>query len=156
VGRALSFIGDGRPERRMREHGVLQHLILRATAGDDEALSDLVAEVEPFLHRGAGIRMRNRADFERLRMKVGASDICQSVLRELTDLRKTCATYCDEHVPESSVEILGHSVGGINVPPLCPPRPLLWDGRGRLTRRTTAGGGCPTFGAGQGREERDA
>jgi hypothetical protein len=24
------------------------------------------------------------------------------------DLRKTCATYHDEHVPESSVEILGH------------------------------------------------
>ena len=32
---------------------------------------------------------------------------------ELKDLRKTCATYHDEHVPESSVEILGHSVGGI-------------------------------------------
>jgi hypothetical protein len=26
---------------------------------------------------------------------------------------KTSATYHDEHVPESSVEILGHSVGGI-------------------------------------------
>jgi hypothetical protein len=32
---------------------------------------------------------------------------------ELKDLRKTCATYHDEHVPVSSVEILGHSVGGI-------------------------------------------
>jgi hypothetical protein len=32
---------------------------------------------------------------------------------ELKDLRKTCATYYDEHVPESSVETLGHSVGGI-------------------------------------------
>ena len=31
----------------------------------------------------------------------------------LKDLRKTCATYYDEHMPESSVEILGHSVGGI-------------------------------------------
>ena len=31
----------------------------------------------------------------------------------LKDLRKTCATYHDEHVPESSIEILGHSVGGI-------------------------------------------
>jgi hypothetical protein len=31
----------------------------------------------------------------------------------LKDLRKTCATYHDEHVPESSVEILGHSVAGI-------------------------------------------
>jgi hypothetical protein len=32
---------------------------------------------------------------------------------ELKDLRKTCATYYDAHVPESSVEIHGHSVGGI-------------------------------------------
>jgi hypothetical protein len=32
---------------------------------------------------------------------------------ELKDLRKPCATYDDEHVPESSVEILGHSVRGI-------------------------------------------
>jgi len=31
----------------------------------------------------------------------------------LKDLRKTCATYYDEHVPESSIEILGHSVAGI-------------------------------------------
>lgn len=31
----------------------------------------------------------------------------------LKDLRKTCVTYYDEHVPESSIEILGHSVGGI-------------------------------------------
>jgi hypothetical protein len=31
----------------------------------------------------------------------------------LKDLRKTCTTYYDEHMPESSVEILGHSVGGI-------------------------------------------
>ena len=31
----------------------------------------------------------------------------------LKDLRKTAATYYDQHVPESSVEILGHSAGGI-------------------------------------------
>ncbi len=31
----------------------------------------------------------------------------------LKDLRKTCATYYDEHMPESSVEILGHSAPGI-------------------------------------------
>lgn len=31
----------------------------------------------------------------------------------LKDLLKTCARYYDEHVPESSIEILGHSVGGI-------------------------------------------
>jgi integrase len=34
-------------------------------------------------------------------------------LWELKDLRKTCATYHDEHVPESSVENLGHSLGSI-------------------------------------------
>ena len=32
---------------------------------------------------------------------------------ELKDFRKTWATYYDEHMPESSIEILGHSVGGI-------------------------------------------
>lgn len=31
----------------------------------------------------------------------------------LKDLRKTCATYYDEHLPESSIEILGHSVSGV-------------------------------------------
>lgn len=31
----------------------------------------------------------------------------------LKDLRKTCATYYDEHMPESAIEILGHSVGGV-------------------------------------------
>jgi hypothetical protein len=32
----------------------------------------------------------------------------------LKDLCKTCATYYDEHVPKSSIEmILGHSVAGI-------------------------------------------
>jgi len=33
--------------------------------------------------------------------------------RTVKDLRKTCATYYDEHLPESSIEILGHSVAGI-------------------------------------------
>ena len=31
----------------------------------------------------------------------------------LKDLRKTCATYYDANIPESSIEILGHSVGSI-------------------------------------------
>ena len=31
----------------------------------------------------------------------------------IKDLRKTCATFYDEHMPESSIEILGHSVGGV-------------------------------------------
>ena len=31
----------------------------------------------------------------------------------LKDLKKNCATHYDAHVAESSIEILGHSVGGI-------------------------------------------
>jgi len=31
----------------------------------------------------------------------------------LKDLRKTCATYYDVHVPESSIEILGHALSGV-------------------------------------------
>jgi len=34
-------------------------------------------------------------------------------LQKMALLGKTCATYYDEHVPESAIEILGHSVGGI-------------------------------------------
>jgi len=41
---------------------------------------------------------------------VETGELQPSVLR---DLRKTCATYYDEHVLESSVEILGHSAGGV-------------------------------------------
>src|SRR3982751_829494 len=40
-------------------------------------------------------------------------ETCAEELWELKDLRKTCATYYDEHLPESSIEILGHTVGGI-------------------------------------------
>ena len=38
---------------------------------------------------------------------------------QLKDLRKTCATYYDEHMPESSIEILGHSVVSTQIRP-CP------------------------------------
>ncbi|TWT66951.1 hypothetical protein Pla123a_43800 [Posidoniimonas polymericola] len=40
-------------------------------------------------------------------------DTSEEIPWVLKDLRKTCATYYDEHMPESSIEILGHSVGGI-------------------------------------------
>ncbi len=48
--------------------------------------------------------------------KVGHQCPCSKAvdeLWELKDLRKTCATYHDEHIPESSIEILGHSVAGV-------------------------------------------
>ena len=40
-------------------------------------------------------------------------ETAQQVPWHLKDLRKTCATYHDEHIPESSIEILGHAVAGI-------------------------------------------
>ena len=48
----------------------------------------------------------------RIRDKV---DIETGVAKDwlLKDLRKTCATYYDEHVPGLSIENLGHSQGGV-------------------------------------------
>ena len=45
---------------------------------------------------------------------------------ELKDLRKTCASWYVAHVPESSVEILGHSVGGITYPHYAHRAPLAF------------------------------
>ena len=68
------------------------------------------------LFSGGGTRPNNR--FRTLcslagiepKMSIEAGEEQRWVLK---DLRKTCATYYEEHVPESSVEILGHSVGGV-------------------------------------------
>lgn len=45
---------------------------------------------------------------------------------ELKDLRKTCAMYYDAHMPESSIEISGHSVGGITYRHYAHPAPLAF------------------------------
>jgi hypothetical protein len=52
----------------------------------------------------------------------------------LKDLRKTCATYYDEHVPESTVEILGHSVGGVTYRHYAHRAPLAFRAILRLPR----------------------
>jgi hypothetical protein len=44
----------------------------------------------------------------------------------LKDLRKTFATYYDEHVSESSIEILGHAVRGIAYHHYAPRAPLAF------------------------------
>ncbi len=61
---------------------------------------------------------RPNAVFKRLNALAGIRDkvdIETGVANDwlLQDLRKTCATYYDEHMPESSIEILGHSVSGV-------------------------------------------
>ena len=70
--------------------------------------------------RRAGGGARPNARFQRLCELAGARPRPRTNVEtgedeswERKDLRKTCATDDDEHVPESSVEILGHSVGGI-------------------------------------------
>ncbi len=78
-------------------------------------LSERVDPDAPVFH-GGGSRPNNR--FRRLCQLAGIAPKRSIESGEehpwvLKDLRKTCATYCDEHVPESSVEILGHSVGGV-------------------------------------------
>jgi len=53
------------------------------------------------------------ASYEGCTLSAAACETGKSESWELKYLRKTCATYYDARVPESSVEILGHSVGGI-------------------------------------------
>ena len=57
-------------------------------------------------------RFRQLCDLARIGPKIDAETDQRSPW-VLKDLRKTCATYYDEHMPESAIEILGHSVGGI-------------------------------------------
>jgi hypothetical protein len=71
---------------------------------------------------------------------------------ELKDLRKTCATYYDEHVPESSIEILGHSVGAIAYRHYAHRAPLAFKAIKTLSQPTAFmalvkgfDGDCPCF-----------
>jgi DNA-directed RNA polymerase specialized sigma24 family protein len=58
-------------------------LIHRVRSGDQDAATDLVRLFEPYILRVIRIRMRERADFERLRHEVSSADICQSVFTSL-------------------------------------------------------------------------
>jgi hypothetical protein len=76
----------------------------------DEAQSD-----QPVFHCGSS---RPNEQFQRLCALAGVKpkqdiETGEDKLWVLKDLRKTAATYYDEHMPESSIEILGHSVGGV-------------------------------------------
>jgi hypothetical protein len=68
----------------------------------------------------------------------------------LKDLRKTCATYYDEHMPESSIEILGHSVSGVTYRHYAHRAPLAFKAITTLPQPTAFsalvrgfGGKCP-------------
>ena len=76
---------------------------------------DVVEPDEPISHSGSS---RPNQQFQRLcelaevkpKQDVETGEEKPWVLK---DLRKTCATYYDEHMPKSSIEILGHSVGSV-------------------------------------------
>lgn len=70
---------------------------------------------QPVFHCGSS---RPNAQFQILCRLAGVKpkqdvETGEEKLWGLKDLRKTCATYYDEHMPASSIEILGHSVGGV-------------------------------------------
>jgi RNA polymerase sigma factor (sigma-70 family) len=58
-------------------------LIRFARSGDETAWVELVRRFEPYMQRIVRIRMRQRGDFDRLRLDVGSSDVCQSIFRSL-------------------------------------------------------------------------
>jgi RNA polymerase sigma factor (sigma-70 family) len=67
----------------MPEETDLPGLIRRARTGEEMASAELVLRFEPFIQRVVRIRMRQRGDYEVLRRAIGASDVCQSILRSL-------------------------------------------------------------------------
>ena len=82
---------------------------LRSTRPDDPRPD------QPVFHCGSS---RPNEQFQRLCSLAGVKpkqdvETAGDKLWVLKDLRKTSATYYDEHMPESSIEILGHSVGGV-------------------------------------------
>jgi DNA-directed RNA polymerase specialized sigma24 family protein len=69
----------------MAESDSFPELIRAVRAGDEDAAARLMREFEPFILRVARFQMRHRRDHDRLRPRVGYSDICQSVFKSLFD-----------------------------------------------------------------------
>lgn len=85
------------------------HAHLKRLYSDDANLDSPV-----FLGGGSrpNVRFRELCDLAGIGAKTDV-DTGEQKPWVLKDLCKTCATHYDEHMPESSIEILGHSVGGI-------------------------------------------
>jgi RNA polymerase sigma-70 factor (ECF subfamily) len=58
-------------------------LIVRVRAGDQDAATELARLFEPFILRFIRFAMRRRNDYNRVRSRLGSSDICQSVFKSL-------------------------------------------------------------------------
>jgi DNA-directed RNA polymerase specialized sigma24 family protein len=60
-----------------------QELIVRVRAGDQDAADEQAQMLKPLVLRSARFEMRRRADYHRIRSRLGDSDVCQSVLKNL-------------------------------------------------------------------------
>ncbi len=99
---------------------------------------------QPVFHCGSS---RPNAQFQRLCSLAGVKpkqdvETGEEKLWVLKDLRKTCATYYDEHMPESSIEILGHSVGGVTYRHYAHRDPLAFKAIMSLPQPTAFNGAC--------------
>ena len=102
--------------RRVKTNKAFHRPMNRAVHAHIKAIMPVDPQPDTSVFLGGGARPNAR--FQRLCGLAGIKpranvETGKDELWELKDLRKTCATYYDAHVPESSVEILGHSVGGI-------------------------------------------
>jgi hypothetical protein len=80
-------------------------LIRRVRDGDEEAAFRLIGEFQPFILRVVRFQMRHRREFDRLRSRVGFSDICQSVFKSLFEGLRQGRFELDQ--PEQLQKLLG-------------------------------------------------
>ena len=67
----------------MRSDGDFRDLTDRVRAGDQDAAAELTRMLEPFILRYVRFAMRKRRKYDAIRARLGASDVCQSVLASL-------------------------------------------------------------------------
>jgi DNA-directed RNA polymerase specialized sigma24 family protein len=67
----------------MPEADDFHDLIRRTRSGDEVAAAEFVAQFEPYILRIVRLRMRQRADYERLRHELASGDVCQSIFKSL-------------------------------------------------------------------------
>jgi len=60
-----------------------QDLVVRVRAGDQDASTELMRMFEPFILRVVRFAMRKQTNYEKIRSRLGASDVCQSVFKSL-------------------------------------------------------------------------
>jgi RNA polymerase sigma-70 factor (ECF subfamily) len=67
----------------MEDQSAFADLIRRVRAGDEDAATELVRQLEPFVLRVVRMKLRMHGNRDRLRHDVGSMDVCQSVMASL-------------------------------------------------------------------------